>query len=284
MNLYDQLKALQTLEHAYTEWQDYRQLLTRMIINEVPLGAQLAIWGAGRCNDLDLNQLIKHCDTIWLLDKDETAMGEALKQYGLTTCKKIKTRQCDFTGIGEGIYRAYADKLVTEVRKKGLYTKTDDLVDCALEFLSHVERDFNQRVLSLGDKCYDYTVMIGVHSQLISMFDWIWQVVLQTIGAEDERVRAQIIQFNEKVIRKVNHALWQATRYEAIIGCEMGKVNQVGTIQGAIQALEDIEETILRGKVSRKNRVYLEWPFNRAQGTIYKMQLQILHINHELLE
>lgn len=278
MNVYDQLTQLQILENAYTEWQDYRQYLTERIISEVPLGAELAIWGAGRCNDLDLNRLTKHCDTIWLLDKDEKAMAQALRQYGLNDSKYIKMKKCDFTGIGDEVYRAYADDLVTEIRKKGLGTNLDTLVNIALEFLKDVERDFDERELNLGHKCYDYTVVIGVHSQLISMFDWIWQVMLQTLGQEEKRVRSQIIQLNEKVVRKVNRALWQATRYEAIIGCEMGKVNQTGTIQGAIQALEDIEKAILEGQLDRKNRFYLEWPFNRAQGTIYKMQLQILRI------
>ncbi len=282
MNVYDQLTQLQILEHAYVEWQDYRQLLTHTIISQVPSGAKLAIFGAGRCNDLDLKALVKHCDFIWLLDKDERAMRQALKQYDLDTSKKIQIKVCNFTGISAEVYRNYADMLVTEIRKKGLNTKVDQLVDCALDYLKRIEIAFDEVQLDLGYKCYDYTVMIGVHSQLISMFDWIWQVMLQTLGQEETCVRAHIIQFNEKVVRKVNNALWQATRYQAIIGCEVGKMNQVGSIQGAIQALEDIERTVLKGNLGRKNRVYLEWPFNKAQGVLYKMELQTLSINSKL--
>lgn len=278
MNLYDQLRQLQLIEHAYTEWQDYREQLTKWLMSELPLGAQLALWGAGRCNDLDLNQLAKHCETIWLLDKDEEAMKQALAQYGLKESEQIKIKQCDFTGISDEVYRAYADELITEIRKKGLDTNLDHLGSLALAFLNQVERDFDERALNLGNKCYDYSVMIGVHSQLINLFDWIWQVMLQTLRQADDRVRLQLIQFNEKVVRKVNRALWQATRCEAIIGCEMGKINQRGTIQGAIQALEDIEITVLKKQINRKSRFEIEWPFNKAQGTSYQMVFQTLQI------
>lgn len=142
-----------------------------------------------------------------------------------------------------------------------------------------MEINFDQTQLDLGTKCYEYGVIIGVHSQLISMFDWIWQVILQTLGQQDERVRQKIIQLNEKVVRKFNDAFWQVTKYKAIVGCELSKSNQVGSIQGAIQAIEQIEEEILKGTIKKQQTTYMEWPFNKSQGISYKMQLQVLQIN-----
>lgn len=279
MNVYDQLTQLQILEHAFVEWKDYRKALTYYIMSQFPTKSQLAIWGAGRCNDLDLKILSEHFGVICLLDKDESAMKEALKQYGLAESNKVQIKVCDFTFIGAEAYRTYADILVKEVRKEGLKTNIHQLADKALCYLDNVEMDFDKSQLDLGTKSYEYAVMIGIHSQLISMFDWIWQVILQTLGQEDESVRQKIIQLNEKVVRKFNCAFWQATKYKAIVGCELNKSNQVGSIQGAIQAIEQIEKEILKGTVKREQTTYFEWPFNKSQGVSYKMQLQVLQMN-----
>ena len=279
MNIYDQLTQLQILEHAFVEWEDYRKALTYYIMSQFPAKSQLAIWGAGRCNDLDLKILSQHFGVICLLDKDEVAMTEALKQYGLAESNKVQIKVCDFTLIGDEAYRAYADVLITEVRKKGLKTNIHQLADKALCYLDDIEMDFDKSQLDLGIKCYEYAVIIGVHSQLISMFDWIWQVILQTLGQEEESVRQKIIQLNEKVVKKFNFAFWQAIKYKAIVGCELNKSNQIGSIQGAIQAIEQIEEEILKGTIKREQTVYLGWPFNKPQGVSYKMQFQVLQMN-----
>ena len=58
--------------------------------------------------------------------------------------------------------------------------------------------------IDISQICCDYTVMTGVHSQLIMMFDWIWQVILQTLEREEERVRQRVIALNEEVVKRVN--------------------------------------------------------------------------------
>ena len=279
MNLYDQLTKLQVIEKAFIEWQAYRESLTSHIMKELPNESEVALWGAGRCNDLDLGVLAKNCKSIWLIDKNEEALRNALKQYGLENNNKVKIKICDFSGIEEQVYRTYADRLVSEVRIKGLQTNVEELANRAIKILDQVSDNLKQNTIDLSAICCDYTVMIGVHSQLIMMFDWIWQVILQTLGREEERVRQRIIALNEEVVKRVNRSLWQATRKQCIIGCETGRVGRVGTVQGAIHALEHIEELVGQGDMKRKDIIYLEWPFNQSQGINYQMEIQTLEIN-----
>ncbi len=279
MNLYDQLTKLQVIEKAFIEWQTYRESLTSYIMKQLPNESEVALWGAGRCNDLDLEVLAKKCESIWLIDKNEEAMRNALKQYGLEENKKIKIKVYDFTGIKEQVYKDYADILVSEVRKKGLQTNIEELANRAISILDEVADCLKHNPIDISQICCDYTVMIGVHSQLIMMFDWIWQVILQTLEREEERVRQRVIALNEEVVKRVNGSLWKSTRKQCIIGCEVGRIGRVGTIQGAIQALEHIEELVGQGHMKRTDIIHIEWPFNQSQGINYQMEIQTLEIN-----
>ena len=279
MNLYDQLTKLQVIEKAFIEWQTYRESLTSYIMKQLPNESEVALWGAGRCNDLDLEVLAKKCESIWLIDKNEEAMRNALKQYGLEENKKIKIKVYDFTGIKEQVYKDYADILVSEVRKKGLQTNIEELANRAISILDEVADCLKHNPIDISQICCDYTVMTGVHSQLIMMFDWIWQVILQTLEREEERVRQRVIALNEEVVKRVNGSLWKSTRKQCIIGCEVGRIGRVGTIQGAIQALEHIEELVGQGHMKRTDIIHLEWPFNQSQGINYQMEIQTLEIN-----
>ena len=76
MHLYEQIKSHFIIPDAYSDWSDYRNHLTRMIIestNQVSLPLSfhqgmtdrdllptLLILGAGACNDLNLADLSPH--------------------------------------------------------------------------------------------------------------------------------------------------------------------------------------------------------------------------------
>lgn len=80
MNIYDQLRSLQVINNAYNEWESYRRELTEIIMKYAKESESIAIFGAGRCNDIDLRRLSECFSEIILFDKDLEAMKEGLYQ------------------------------------------------------------------------------------------------------------------------------------------------------------------------------------------------------------
>lgn len=273
MNLFDQLLQLQVIDNAYTKWANYREQLTNYLIHHTSEGSSLAIMGAGRCNDLDLKRLATHFGTITLIDKDERALKEALALYDLEGSPIVTTKEVDFVGITPKEYRHYADTLMNRVRHKGMYTDVQELANSTLDYLEELYNRTLRFPLDLEEERYDYTVAFGVHSQLISMLEWIWRMVLEAINKEEETVRNTLMYMNDGAAQKFNEAVIKATRNTVFIGFEKERIGRVGTIQGAIQGIEDIERRIVRGKIQCIDKQQFEWPFDEAQSIYFNMQL-----------
>ena len=277
MNLYDQLRTLQVMDNAFTEWTDYRKDLTDYIITHTLSNQSLAIWGAGRCNDLDLERLSSHFQSITLLDQDENAMQAAIYRYNLGDSKNIHTRVIDFVGITDEDYRQYAAYLVDEVRKKGIHIKYNCLVEVVLEVLEHLYQKIIYHAIPIEKNSFDYAIVIGVHSQLISMLEWIWSIILQTIQQEEYEVRHAIGMMNDGVVEKFNQTVLNTTRKNVIMGYELGRLDRAGVVQGAHQAMEDIKKRACKEEIEITNTVILEWPFNLKEGIAYKVKLQKIY-------
>lgn len=278
MNLYDQLLELQVIEDAYLEWRTYRNQLTDFIIQEAKGNESIAILGAGRCNDIDLKRILAYFNEVTLVDKDRKAMEEGICKQEIVDLDQIKIRQMDFIGMSDTDYRNYADTLIKEVRKLGMNTNVHELAKVALKELKRLEEKFEKININLGRKCYETTVTVGVHSQLLSMLEWIWHIILQTIKQDESSVRAQIIKMNEKYVRRFNDLLVGATNKRMIIGCEKERIGRSGSIQGAIQAINDLNRRMRCGEVSLLNEAQLEWKFNKKQGVVYIVDCQSIEV------
>lgn len=276
MNLFDQLQALQIIPDAFENWAAYREELTRYIIEQAYGKQEIAVLGCGRCNDIDIKLLSMYFEKVYLIDKDQIGMEAALKQYGLWEHPRIEMRTNQFTGIEDDDLRDYADLLVREVRRRGMLTDVDELAGVALEALDNLEEKLREYKSTFGQ--YENTVTIGVHSQLINMLHWIWQVILETIGKEEERVRQRIMLLNELCTSQFNEAIVKATKMHMIVGCEESKVGKIGTIQGAFQGMADIEKRIQVNQLSRVNEEVMLWPFNKKEEKVYQMRIQTLKI------
>lgn len=279
MNLYDQLLQLQVIHNAYTMWANYRKQLTNYLIQHTQEGSSLAILGAGRCNDLDLKKLATHFKTITLIDKDEDALKEALILYELEHSPNVLTKEVDFVGITPKDYRHYADTLVNKIRESGMNTNIDDLASTGQAYLEYLFNKTLRLPLDLGEELYDYTVVVGVHSQLISMLEWIWRILLETINQDEETVRDTLMYMNDAAVQKLNEAVFKVTRDTLFMGFEKERIGRLGTIQGAIQGVEDIESRIKREKVTCVDLLHIHWPFNEEGGVSFNMALYQLKKN-----
>lgn len=274
MNLYDKLRALQRIDHAYSEWAQYRKDLTEVIVRYAKGSESIAVFGAGQCNDIDLNKLIESFNEVILLDKEVGAMKEGIKQQKVINSSAIQIQRADFVGIEDEDYRYYADFLISEIRKKGMQTNVNELAEIALEQLEVLYTKVMNTPLCFGKVQYDTAVVIGVHSQLISMLEWIWSVILHTIQQDEARVRNKIIEMNRFFVTRFNQAVISGARHKIIMGCEKARVGKEGTVQGAIQALEDLKERQEKGTLYLGESSEITWPFHKAQCIEYKMLIQ----------
>lgn len=274
MNLYDQLTALQIIPDAYEKWATYRAAVTEYIIEQAFGNREIALFGAGRCNDMDLRLLCSYFEKVILFDQDKTAMEQALLQYGLKEHPRIDMKVVSFTGIEEDDLRDYADALVKEVRRRGKETEIAELIDVASYQLNELEEKIKAHQFNLGQ--YENTVILGVHSQLINMLEWIWSVILQTIEKEEDAVRHRIMQLNDLVVERLDHALLLATKERLIMGCEESRVGQAGMVQGAYQAILSIQKKVRCNEIKVLDEKYLIWPFHEAGSKSYRMKIQTI--------
>ena len=272
MNLYDRLLTLQEIPNAYTSWEPYRQSLTDYIIGQLNKSEDVLILGIGRGNDMDLKQLIPHIKSLTLWDKEEQAIHEALVQYGLETHTQVKCIGKDILGLSPKDYRQYADELMQFVMLKGMQTDVEALKDVGLKALQKLTEKI--KVTPIGEKAYDTIIMIGLHSQLLSMMHWIWQVILQILQKEEMTVSTSIMALNNQIIPQIHQVLIQAARRQLITGCELERLGRIGTVQGALQGLQDLQRLRRVGCLEKKSELQLIWPFHTTQNVSYKMKIQ----------
>lgn len=273
MNLYDQLLSLQEIPNAYRLWTEYRENLTEYIIKQLEGEPQsVLILGGGRSNDIDLKRLMPYVTHLTLWDKEEKAIHEARLKYDLVDHHKVSIVREDLLGIAANDYRFYAEALVQTVRKKGMNTSLEELSVVARTGIQKLEQKIS--VVDFKEKQYDTIIMIGLHSQLFSMMDWIWQAILQTLGKEEIQVRNYIKGLNEIVIPKLHEHMIKATRKQWIMGCEIGRIGREGAIEGAYQGLRDLEQLRQNGLLQKKSEQQLIWPFEPSKEVFYEMLIQ----------
>ena len=279
MSIYDELKTLQVIPDAFSAWEEYRDSLTEYVIENTKEHKSLAICGAGPCDDLNLKRLTAHFETITLIDYNMDAMKSAISKYKMQDfCQngQIILETADFMGINEDEYRFFSDMVHRELLQKGIQTDIEQLCAYAMDILTPLYRKANDTELKLGRNRFDYVLAVGVHSQLNNMAAWLWDAFSQALGQYDGNFYTLVMQENEIAIRKFDDAMILAAKEKLIIGCETETLGQPGSVQGAIQGLQDMEERIGLGALNRTAETELLWPFHKKQGIIHRMKVEIL--------
>ena len=275
INAYDELAALQKMNNAFDEWRTYRKNLTEFILSNTSKNKNIAIFGSGRCNDLDLNILVKEYSTIYLYDKDLTAVNEGIKKYELIGNNKIKVVESDFLGITEKDYRQFADQLFRFVKS---HSNIYEIVEFVFKKIRVLYDKANLHTVDFGNKIFDNSVIIGVHSQLNSMIEWIWTSILQVINKTDCRVLNKIHEMNQNYVNKLNDAIINATIDNLIIGCEKEIIGKKVAIEGAYQNEIDISERLKLGSLEIISETNMLWPFDKSQSLEYNMKISSIKL------
>ena len=268
--IYETMRDSQVIPGAEKEWREYRTQVSAYLVENSGPGGSLAVFGAGRCNDLDLHVLAGHFDTVTLLDADKDAMCEAVRSYRKKakisaeapgSGEKVRMQVLNFTGIAEEDYLAFGEELLAlaesacREEEEQCYLKVGRLLEKMYE--TAVSYDI-EKCLTDGGGCekYDYAVSLGVHSQLFNIPAWMVEHVLGNAGKNaakscvtEEHIRGllqQIGNIHTAISEKYNGFLLKTARKKAFIGCEVSRAKCVpdGKANGAAACGAGQEEAI----------------------------------------
>lgn len=275
MRYLDRLIASEVLPNAYKEWRGYRQKLTDFIEeNCVAEGGRkpvLAIWGAGRSNDIDLARLTERFKLV-LIDRDAEGLARACKAYGLGETDAICV-DLPFWNVELETYEMF-EALLAEGEE----------AEIVIEHLQQVAFDNSHRVLPDIGRRFDYSVCIGLHSQLNARFAGLLYMYRENYDEEElQMIENAIRALNEAAVTRTNDVIYMLTEKLMVFGLEWAVVNESAMdqwenlvpeeIEGALQLRHDIgmhKDFDIRIEAERR----LFWPFawkERKKG--YVMEL-----------
>ena len=282
MDLYRSIVNSFYIENAYQEWKDYREHLTDLLIKAyekcetVAASSEkklkLLIAGGGLCNDVDIERL-KEKYSITVMDIDENG-----KKY-FNDKNYVNYILQSFTGIGENEYREFLEKMVTFARNvKGRITFEEVDIN-AVNAIEEIE----DRISINNDipRC-DVLICAGVHSQLFSMFPYIFEIIIENLynaglldngskSLEDlylsSKFMEKVKRLNQKFIPEFNKCIIAAAKKLCLFSLESGGV------EGAIEGIIDLEENY-KEKIIIKDSY--DWNFNLKENKIYHMDIYLL--------
>ena len=264
--IYETLRDSQVIPGAENEWQEYRTQVSAYLVENCESGGSLAVFGAGRCNDLDLHVLAGHFDTVTLLDADKDAMCEAIRSYrekqkigaeAPGSGEKVRMQVLNFTGIAQEDYLAFGEVLLALTESDS----REEEEQCYLKGGRLLKKMYGTAVsydivkcLTDGGGCekYDYAVSLGVHSQLFNIPAWMVEYVLgnaEKSCVTEEHIWGllqQIGNLHTAISVKYNEFLLKTARKKAFIGCEVSRAQCVpdGTANDAAACDAGQEEAI----------------------------------------
>lgn len=325
---YAALRRSQLLPDAWEEWSAYREQVTDYIIENSRPGTTFAVFGAGRCNDLDLARLCGHFSEITLFDVDEAAMREAAercmreaaaqeKEFAAEFEHKnewhrqnatIRIHPVDFVGIPKEDYIAFAALLLEEREKaarSGALQREDGAgtdsgrAETSKEYgralasgLAELYERSRAYAPDFSHMRFDYTAALGLHSQLGNVPAWMLETAerewiekagmseIENWQRERQRLFEQIRQESTRLAVQFNTLLLSVTLRKAFIGCELSRVVRGdgvwyevpdSAVDGAWQAIQDIEQRAAGGTLRFDDYFDVVWPFAQKQGVAYRM-------------
>lgn len=275
MRYLDRLIASEVLPNAYKEWRGYRQKLTDFIeencVAEGERKPVLAIWGAGRSNDIDLARLAERFKLV-LIDRDAEGLAQACKAYGLEETDAICV-DLPFWNVELETYEMF-EALLAEGEE----------AEIVIEHLKQVAFDNSHRVLPEIGRRFDYSVCVGLHSQLNARFAGLLYMYRENYDEEElQMIENAIRALNEAAVTRTNDVIYMLTEKLMVFGLEWAVVNESAMdqwenlvpedIEGALQLRHDIgmhKDFDIRIEAERR----LFWPFawkERKKG--YVMEL-----------
>lgn len=199
---YEEIKKTENSDLMWEYWQEYRNKLTNLIISNIESfnikkeliknkairldnscskemflsGTKkptLAIWGAGGCNDIDIERLSDFFQLV-LIDCDAASVNSAIEKYNVNeVCRYIDLK---FWDISDDEYNLFEAMLIDGVEIETIREYLLELSD-KMAYYSHE-----------AFQGFDYSVVVGLTSQLNARF-----MALMEIYSDEERLKGKNI-------------------------------------------------------------------------------------------
>ncbi|MCK8059173.1 MULTISPECIES: hypothetical protein [unclassified Fusibacter] len=268
MKLLKELQKERVMDDAKELWMDYRKELTEFIVNNTDRDTTIAIFGAGYCNDIDLTIFSSHFSGIELVDFDYHAMQEAMKSYELDGRNKVKTKKVDFLGIDVDEY----DELAKFMIKQVVLPQNPNMTSVVHRLEKYVDKIRKHRMSFSKNTTYDYVMVVGVHSHLISFIEQIIeQACIQKGIPVDGTVRQKITELNNVMAVKLNEKAFDLADKGIFVGVETAVNQSDSLVQGAYQAHNHIVKAINDGRFA--NFGHVDLTFTYSAELVYKMSI-----------
>ena len=284
----EELKEKFTMSDATTDWEEFREKLTSLVLRYGTLNDSktLAIVGAGRCNDLVIVRLLENYENIVMIDNDSAAMKEAVKDMPVDYLNRIECKEFSITGLYEEDIDRFCLDLLSFVKNAG-YSLNKDMYQ--QQVISELDR-LEEQMIKTPDKIVstlsgaDVIVCNGVFSQLFAMISFFISSlsfsVAESILPDAMKVvplaEKKISIISDKVIPIINEALFETATDFVIYGNEYDEGRPV---EGAHQCIQDI-----RARYEDVIEEHFNWNFNKKQGVTYDMLISICNVSKESVD
>lgn len=195
-------------ERRRTKWKQHRfhvMGLFDRVFSKKDSVDKIAIFGAGNCDDLDLDYLASKCHHIYLFDIDPESMKRGLKNFSENTCNKVELVELDVTGL---------NKIEFE-QKLTFLLKSHSTADEIVQFLKDTENgvaglnDWNEYIDS-----FDVVATSAIYTQLF--YNWALDLFSkyadQYNQEEGEQIKEGFLDLRDQIVLIFNDSVRKCCR------------------------------------------------------------------------
>lgn len=280
------IRGNERINGAEERWRQYREEITEYTNQEFSPGGCVLVLGAGACDDIELETLLRRYEEVWLVDVNGETMQEAMSKIRYTNgalLSGVRILETDLTGITEQDYETYETALRQGII--ALYQWWEDYFK-HLQVTGGYLRDVRTAMMQAGIERMENTICLGLHSQLYM------RLVLHTKEMQEQlpeevctAAYACIREANGKMahlfmdeLQKLSNQLMLGLEYTTIFPLEdtleeeilqaleeAGSVGlhhlQLPRVEGALQMETEVGTFLREQRINLKDYRYFLWPF-----------------------
>lgn len=258
MKCNDLIKSIYDKDDSkFENWYEHRKIIRNMIdkrVEELNLGSNksIAIWGAGKCYDIDLNYLSNKFNRVILLDINEEYMKDALKLQNVNNNRNIEIKKVDFMNNTNKIYEEFFELVKNRHSINELSTYLEGL---------------KKNIIKNNETCYDLdkyniSVCLGVHSQLLVAINIILLTAEKFYNKNDIETLINIFRVCKKEIEKnFNQSLINHSTDLLFIGFDL---MELSLKNGTEKFYNPIHQALLRNDTESVIKIAMECPVSGA--------------------
>ncbi|WP_148357975.1 hypothetical protein [Peribacillus simplex] len=197
-------------EYRKLRWKQHRIQVTRLfeaVFSKNAFVDKVAIFGAGNCDDLDIEYLATKCNSIYLFDIDIESMEKGTANLPEKTRKKIQLVEIDVTGLDKVDF----DHHLSSMLNRGETAKG------IIQYLKDTESRLGQLSESVFANYYidfDIVATSAIYTQLF--YNWAKELLSDHANHyqknDADEMKNGILDLRDEIVRTVNHSISKCTK------------------------------------------------------------------------